>query len=146
MGAIATQSRWEPLFLSDRQDWATPPAMFAGWDAEFGFTLDVCALPHNTKCPRYFTPEVDGLAQDWGREVCWCNPPYDDIGAWIRKAYEASLTGATVVCLVYARTDTEWFHDWVYGKAELRFLRGRIRFVGAKNSAPAPSMLVIYRP
>jgi phage N-6-adenine-methyltransferase len=147
MSTLLTQSRWDAAFMSDRMDWETPADLFELLHREFRFTLDVCALPHNAKLPRYFTPELDGLAQDWGQDVCWCNPPYgDDIGLWIRKAYEASLQGATVVCLTYARTDTQWFHDWAYGKAEIRFIKGRVRFVGAKHGAPAPSILLVYRP
>jgi phage N-6-adenine-methyltransferase len=134
-------------FSSKDMTWATPPDLFAGLDAEFGFTLDVCALPTNTKCARYFTPEVDGLAQDWRGEVCWMNPPYGGaIGGWLAKARQEAERGATVVCLVPARTDTAWFHDNVLGKAEIRFLRGRIKFVGAEYNAPFPSMLVVYRP
>lgn len=108
--------------------------------------MDVCASPHNAKCAWYFTVEDDGLAVDWGTNICWLNPPYDNVERWMQKAWLASLAGATVVCLTYARTDTEWFHSWVYGKAELRFLKGRVRFVGAPSSAPAPSMIAVFRP
>ena len=86
---------------------------------------------------------MDGLKQEWVG-VCWCNPPYGrGIGKWMKKAAEAS---AIVVCLVPARTDTKWFHEWVLNRAEIRFIRGRLHFNGSKNSAPFPSMLVIYRP
>lgn len=144
-------SNWGAAFKSDKQDWETPPWLFNELDCEFSFTLDVCASPHNAKCARYFTVEDNGLVQDWGTEVCWCNPPYGrdrDIGpyAWARKCYLASLNGATVVMLTYARTDTDWFHHWVYGKAELRFLHKRVRFVGAPTGAPAPSMIAVFRP
>jgi phage N-6-adenine-methyltransferase len=139
-------SNWDTLWASDRQDWETPAYLFRALDAEFHFTLDVCALPHNAKCARYFTPEQNGLAQDWGHEVCWCNPPYDDVTEWARKCWLASLGGATVVLLAFSRTDTKWFHNFVYGKAELRFIKGRVKFVGAKSGAPAPSMLAIFRP
>lgn len=140
-------SRWETAFKSDKQDWATPWPLFHQLDHEFHFTLDVCAMADNAKCPIYFSPDQDGLVQDWGTNVCWCNPPYGPaVGEWMAKAYRASLRGATVVCLVYARTDTQWFHRWVYGKAEIRFLEGRVRFIGAPNVAPAPSLLAIFRP
>lgn len=87
-------------------------------------------------------PEQNGLKQIW-TGVCWCNPPYGrGIEKWMKKAYESN---ATVVCLVPARTDTKWFHDFVLGKAEIRFIRGRLKFGNSKNSAPFPSMLVIYR-
>jgi phage N-6-adenine-methyltransferase len=133
-------------FRSDRHQWETPPTLFAALDAEFHFTTDVCALPENAKCPHYFTPADDGLAQAW-TGVCWCNPPYGAvIDRWVRKAYEASQTGATVVCLLPARTDTRWWHRSVLPYAEIRYLPGRQRFVGAKSSAPFPSAVVIFRP
>jgi len=134
------------LFSSKTDEWETPQALFDELDREFGFTLDVCALPENAKCDLFFTPETDGLSQSWKGHICWMNPPYGrEIGKWVKKAYEESQRGATVVCLLPARTDTRWFHDYIYGKAEIRFLRGRIKFVGAENSAPFPSMIVIYR-
>ncbi|HXU02151.1 MAG TPA: DNA N-6-adenine-methyltransferase [Polyangia bacterium] len=133
-------------FSSARHDWATPPDLFARLDREFGFTLDVCALPENTKCARFFTPDDDGLAQDWGAETCWMNPPYgSDIVRWMRKAFAASLAGATVVCLVPSRTDTGWWHDFAMRAHERRFLRGRVRFVGATSGAPFPSAVVVFR-
>ena len=126
-------------------DWATPPETFRALDAEFGFTLDVCASHENAKCPRYFTIEEDGLSQPW-EGVVWMNPPYGKaIKAWMRKAFEESRRGATVVCLVPARTDTAWWHDYA-AKGEVRFLRGRLKFGGAVNSAPFPSAVVVFRP
>src|SRR5690606_28262780 len=114
------------LYTSDRQTWATPPNLFADLNAEFGFTLDVCALPENAKCERYFTPEQDGLSQQW-EGVCWMNPPYGrDIGKWMQKAYEASQQGVTVVCLVPSRTCSAWWHDYAM-KGEVQFLRGRVK-------------------
>lgn len=136
------------LFTSDKSDWETPPAFFAKLDAEFHFETDVCALPHNAKCAHYFTPEMDGLAQEW-RGVCWMNPPYGryTTGPWMKKAYESSLDGATVVCLVAARTDNAWWHTYVIPHAaEVRFIKGRIKFVGAKQGAPFPSAVVVFRP
>jgi len=135
------------LFSSKKTEWETPQALFDELDREFGFTLDVCALPENAKCDLFFTPETDGLSQSWKGHICWMNPPYGkEIGRWVEKAYrESKQNGTTVVCLLPARTDTRWFHDYIYGKAEIRFLRGRIKFVGAENSAPFPSMIVIYR-
>lgn len=132
-------------FSSDTDEWPTPRAFFDALHAEFGFELDVCATPENAKCPRYFTRGDDGLARDW-RGRCWMNPPYGrGIGAWVRKAYEASLSGALVVCLVPARTDTAWWHDYC-AKGEVRFVRGRLKFGDAKHSAPFPSAVVIFRP
>lgn len=124
--------------------WATPQKFFQDLDAEFHFTLDVCATTDNAKCPAYFTEEQDGLAQEW-QGVCWMNPPYGrEIIHWMRKAYESSLTGATVVCLVPARTDTRWWHDYAT-KGEIRFIRGRLKFGDSKNSAPFPSAVVVFK-
>jgi phage N-6-adenine-methyltransferase len=132
-------------FSSETDLWATPQAFFDRLHAEFGFQTDVCALASNAKCDRYFTPEDDGLAQDW-TGVCWMNPPYGRaIGLWMRKALEASRAGATVVCLVPARTDTRWWHDCaIHG--EVRFIKGRLKFGDAKANAPFPSAVVIFRP
>lgn len=138
----------EVMFSSKSDCWETPQDLFDELDAEFGFTLDVCALPENAKCERYFTPEDDGLSQDW-TGVCWCNPPYGrQIGRWVRKAFFSSVHGATVVMLLPARTDTSWFHDYILHRSEVRFLRGRVRFRagGADiDRAPFPSMLVIFK-
>ncbi len=134
------------LFSSQKTQWETPGWLFNELDREFGFNLDVCATEENAKCAMYFSPEDDGLSQDWMGLTCFMNPPYGrGIGEWIKKAYEENLKGATVVCLLPARTDTRWFHNYIYGKAEIRFLRGRLKFVGAKNSAPFPSMVTVSR-
>jgi phage N-6-adenine-methyltransferase len=136
------------LFSTGKNDWETPQDFFDRLNAEFCFTLDVCALPHNAKCDRYFTPEDDGLVQDWSGETVWCNPPYSDgkQNQWIKKCYEESQKlNTAVVALLPARTDTMRFHEYIYGKAEIRFIRGRLRFVGASASAPFPSMVVIWR-
>ena len=133
------------LLTSNNDCWETPPKFFEELNREFDFDTDVCALPENTKCPHYYSPEVDGLRQNW-TGTCWCNPPYGrQIGKWVEKAYVSSLLGATVVMLLPARTDTAWFHDYIYGKAEIRFVRGRIKFVGANSGAPFPSMVVVFR-
>lgn len=133
------------LFSSKTDLWATPQTFFDEIAKEFEFETDVCALPENAKCTRFFTPQMDGLKQRW-TGVCWMNPPYGrEIGKWVKKAYDESLNGATVVCLLPARTDTKWFHDFILGKAEIRFLKGRLKFGEGKNSAPFPSMLVIYK-
>lgn len=135
------------LFSSATDDWYTPIDLYESLNKEFDFTLDPCATRDNAKCTRYYTKQDDGLAQDWSQETVFCNPPYGrTIGKWAEKAYKSSLNGATVVFLVPARTDTKWFHDWVYGKADIRFLRGRLKFGGAKANAPFPSLIAIYRP
>lgn len=131
-------------FSSKTDLWATPQYFFDLVNAEFGFNLDVCASIENAKCADYFSVEVNGLSQEW-IGVCWMNPPYGrQIGAWMRKAYESSTKGATVVCLVPARTDTRWWHDYAI-KGEIRFIKGRLKFGDSKNSAPFPSALVIFR-
>jgi len=134
------------LFKSNKHDWETPQFLFDGLNAEFKFNLDVCAVAENAKCKEFFTPDDDGLSQDWGDAVCWVNPPYGrTIGHWMQKAFHSSRNGATVVCLVPARTDTDWWHRFAM-RGEIRFLRGRLKFVGADNSAPFPSAIVIFRP
>jgi phage N-6-adenine-methyltransferase len=129
------------VYSSGSDDWPTPPELFALLDREFGFELDVCASPTNAKCERYFTRDDDGLAQLWGG-VCWMNPPYGErIGEWMAKAHLAARDGATVVCLVPARTDTAWWWDHAR-HGEVRFLRGRLRF-GEGATAPFPSAVVV---
>lgn len=134
------------VHFSSRTDaWGTPMFLFRQLDDEFHFTLDVCAHKDNAKCERFFSRVENGLAQDWGNAVCWMNPPYgDEIGAWMEKAYIASQHGATVVCLVPSRTDTEWWHKYAM-HGEIRFIRGRLKFGGAESSAPFPSAVVIFR-
>lgn len=135
------------LFTSTTDVWETPQWFFDELDKEFAFNLDPCALPENAKCKTFYTPNNDGLTQNWGGYNVFCNPPYGrTIAAWVRKCYEESRKPNTlVVMLVPARTDTTWFHDYVLGKAEIRFVRGRLKFGNAQNSAPFPSMIVIYK-
>jgi phage N-6-adenine-methyltransferase len=135
----------QALFSSERHDWETPDELFGQLDAEFGFDLDVCATAANTKCRHFFSPEMNGLNQSW-RGICWMNPPYGSaLPAWMAKAYVSSLEGATVVCLVPARTDTRWWHDFAM-RGEIRLIRGRVRFGEAHSSAPFPSAIVVFRP
>lgn len=117
------------MFSSKTDLWATPQTFFDELNSEFGFDTDVCALASNAKCAKFFTPEVNGLTQEW-EGVCWMNPPYGrGIGMWLKKAYESSQKGATVVCLVPSRTDTRWWHDYCM-KGEVRFIKGRLKFGG----------------
>ena len=133
------------MFSSNTDMWATPQDFFDVINKEFNFTVDVCATAENTKCGLFFTPEQDGLKQKW-EGICYMNPPYGrSIGKWIQKAYNSSKEGAVVVGLLPARTDTKWFHEYIYNKAEIRFIKGRLKFGGCKNSAPFPSMVVIWR-
>jgi phage N-6-adenine-methyltransferase len=128
--------------------WGTPQAEFDRLHAEFGFTLDACAIAANAKCDHYFSPEQDGLLQEWDG-VVFCNPPYSQVAKWIAKAYEASKAGATVVCIVYACVDTVWWHQYIEGIAEHRFPKGRWKFErpgGKGDSAPRPTAIVVFRP
>jgi phage N-6-adenine-methyltransferase len=133
------------MFTSRTDEWETPQYLFDELNEQFGFETDVCALPGNTKCAKYFTPEQDGLSQEWSG-VCWMNPPYGrQIKDWVKKAYESAQNNrATVVCLLPARTDTSWWHDYCM-KGEIRYIRGRLKFGKAKNSAPFPSAIVVFR-
>ena len=121
----------ESWYTSTTDLWGTPQDFFDDLDREFNFTLDPCAISENAKCKKYFTPADDGLLQDWGGNVVFCNPPYGKtISQWVRKCYEESKKPNTVVVmLIPARTDTSYFHDYIYHKAEIRFVRGRLKFV-----------------
>lgn len=131
------------LFTSTTDEWSTPQYLFDALDKEFHFKLDVCANYENHKCAKYFTKADDGLNMPWGGVTIWCNPPYGrEIGKWVKRcAYHSG----TAVMLLPARTDTRSFHDYIYNKAEIRFIKGRLKFGDSKNSAPFPSMVVIFR-
>ena len=131
-------------FSSKTDDWATPQAFFDELNKEFNFGFDVCANVDNTKCGiDHYCKEENALTQDWSHTYAkWMNPPYGrEIGKWVKKASENPLT----VCLLPARTDTKWFHEYILGKAEIRFIKGRLKFGDSKNSAPFPSMICIFR-
>lgn len=147
------------LLSSKNMDWCTPQNVFDKLDAEFHFALDVAATENSAKCENFFTPETDGLNQSWS--CCgsvFCNPPYGrELKKWVRKAYTEAQSGQTIVLLIPARTDTAFFHDYIYGKAEIRFVRGRLTFTdvdgnpkrdkrGRAMPAPFPSMVVVYNP
>ncbi len=133
------------MFSSKSDEWATPQELFDSLDLEFGpFNLDVCATKDNAKCMMYYTREMDGLRYPWSG-ICWMNPPYGrEILKWVKKAYDEAHAGSVVVCLLPARTDTKWWHEYCM-KGEIRFLQGRLKFGGHKNSAPFPSAVVIFR-
>lgn len=139
----------EVMFSNKTEMWETPQELFEELNNEFHFALDVCATAKNAKCEKYYTPEIDGLSQPWDG-VVWCNPPYGrNVWKWILAASVAcGARGATVVMLLPARTDTRWFHDYIYQKerVEIRFIKGRLKFGGSKNGAPFPSMICIFRP
>lgn len=130
-------------FSSSTDLWETPKAFFDKYNALYGFTLDVCATAQNAKCTKFFTEADNGLRQPWSG-TCWMNPPYGrTIGFWMRKAYDSFREGATVVCLVPARTDTNWWHDYAM-RGRIEFIKGRLKFGGHRNSAPFPSAVVVY--
>lgn len=133
-------------FSSATNEWATPQDFFDRLNKQFNFTLDPCATPENAKCEKFFTEEDDGLTQDWGGHRVFCNPPYGrGLKDWVRKAYEESKKGALVVMLIPARTDTSYWHEFIVGGgADIRFLRGRLKFGDGANSAPFPSALVMW--
>jgi site-specific DNA-methyltransferase (adenine-specific) len=135
------------IFSSKTDEWETPQDFFNKLNSEFHFDLDVCATDKNAKCDCYFTKQDDGLRQPWFTdfECAWMNPPYGrEIGKWVAKAYRESQNGMKVVCLLPARTDTKWFWDYIYHKAEIRFIPGRLKFSGAKYNAPFPCMVVVF--
>lgn len=132
------------MFSSNDMTWETPLELFNELNEEFHFNTDVCAVPETAKCKEYYTPEIDGLKQKW-HGVCWMNPPYGkDIGKWMEKAYMESLNGVIVVCLIPARTDTKYWHNYCFKASEIRFIKGRLRFGNSNNSAPFPSAIVIF--
>jgi phage N-6-adenine-methyltransferase len=143
------------IHTSSNERWGTPQSLFDKWNAEFNFGLDAAACEKSAKCPVYFTKEQNALVQDWsGYGSVFINPPYGrNLGKFVRKAYEESLKGITVVMLITARTDTKYWRDWIVNKAaEVRFIHGRIDFIDidtgepAANGATFPSALVIYSP
>ena len=136
------------MFSSKTCEWATPQDFFDRLNAEFKFTLDPCASAENHKCDKYYTKAEDGLIQDWSGETVFCNPPYGrEIGRWVCKCFHEVFDGKCpcAVMLLPARTDTRWFHDYIYNKAEIRFIPGRLKFNSQKNSAPFPSMVVVFQ-
>ena len=138
----------ELMFSSENNEWETPPEIFNSLNNEFHFTLDPCCSVSTAKCSKYYTIKENGLIQDWKNEIVFVNPPYGKkIKLWVKKCYDESLKGTKIVMLIPSRTDTSYFHNYIYGKAEIRFLKGRIKFLQDKqilNSAPFPSMIVIY--
>jgi len=136
------------MFSSEKQDWETPQDFFDELNKEFQFTLDPCASANNAKCDKYYTIAEDGLSKSWFGEAVFCNPPYGRYQKdWIKKAHDTCKAGGntTVVMLLPARTDTKIFHEYILEKSEIRFVKGRLKFGNSTNSAPFPSMVVIYR-
>lgn len=149
------------MFSRSTDEWATPQDTFEALHREFDFQLDAAASHENTKCEQFMSQDMDALRQDWFEVVEWCdtqavwlNPPYSKCREFIAKAAEEARKGCTVVCLVPSRTDTRWWHDYVWDReqhrprpgVEVRFLKGRLKFGGATSGAPFPSVVVVFRP
>ncbi len=135
-------------FSSKSDEYSTPLKLFKQLNKEFNFTLDACASLENAKCDNYYTKENNGLLQEWENESVFCNPPYSDIKLWVRKCYQEAKNNKVIVMLIPARTDTKYFHNYIYKIAEIRFIKGRISFEleGKKiGEAPFPSMIVVYK-
>ena len=134
-------------FSSETNEWSTPIDLYNSLDEIYNFTLDPCSTKENAKCDKFFTIEDNGLIQDWSNEIVFMNPPYGrEIKDWVKKAYEESLKGATVVCLIPSRTDTKYWHDYIFPYSrEITFLKGRLKFGNSKNSAPFPSAIVVFK-
>ena len=130
---------------SATDEWSTPAALFSALDKEFSFTLDPCAAPENAKTERYYTAQQNGLSMAWENERVFCNPPYSKIKEWVKKCADEATRADLVVMLIPARTDTRWFHEFIYHKAEIRFIKGRVQFNDCGVNAPFPSMIAIFR-
>lgn len=136
----------EGIFSSRTDEWGTPQKLFDELNNKYHFTLDPCATDENHKCDKYYTKEQDGLKMSWGRERVYVNPPYGkEIYKWIEKCYNENKLGTFIVLLVPARTDTRWFHNFIYKKHKIEFIKGRLKFNDGKQSAPFPSMVVIMK-
>lgn len=139
------------MVSSKSNEWETPQDFFDRLNKEFNFDLDVSATKENSKCPIYFDINLDGLKKQWHLEsstACWMNPPYGGhTGDWIKKAYEESKLGATVVCLIVSSTDRSYWHEYIFPYAsQIRFIRGRLKFGHSKTTAPFASAIVIFSP
>jgi site-specific DNA-methyltransferase (adenine-specific) len=136
-------------FASKKQDWETPDSIWLPLAEEFPFNLDVAASDKNHLLEQYITEEQDAMKTEWGSHVCWLNPPYGKgypLSAWVKRGYEESKKGAIVVMLIPSRTNTNWFHEICLKHGEVRFLKGRPKFGGAKHGLPQPLCIVIFRP
>jgi site-specific DNA-methyltransferase (adenine-specific) len=134
------------MLTSNRDSWETPQKLFDELNKEFNFTIDAAADAENHKCERYYTREESGLEKSWKGERVFLNPPYGrELPKWVKKAADEAKDKSTIiVMLIPARTDTHWFHDYIYKKAEIRFIKGRLKFGDGEKDAPFPSMVVIF--
>lgn len=133
------------LFSSNSDEWETPQDLYDELDKEFHFNLDLAATKKNSKCECFAT---DGLTGRYtGDFNIWCNPPYSNAKEWVKRCWELAKSVNVVVMLIPARTDTKWFHEYIYQQpdVEIRFIKGRLKFSGSKNSAPFPSMIIVFR-
>ena len=134
----------EIIFSNKSDEWETPDDLFNELNDKYNFTLDPASTKDNSKCEKFFTVEENGLIQSWEGERVFCNPPYSQVKDWAEKASKEAEKGTLIVMLVPSRTDTIWFHKYVYDKAKIEFLKGRLKFKGGKWSAPFPSMLILW--
>jgi site-specific DNA-methyltransferase (adenine-specific) len=134
------------LMSSNTDEWATPQLFYEELNKKYNFNLDPCSTDNNHKCKKYFTKKDNGLLQSWSGYRVYCNPPYGrEIGKWVEKAYNENKNGTFIVMLLPARTDTKWFHNFIYKQHKIEFIKGRLKFNDGKNSAPFPSMIVIMK-
>ena len=133
-------------YSSKSNEWTTPDDFYSNLDKRFGFTLDPASDGVNAKCDKFYTQEDDGLSQDWYNDTVFCNPPYGrELKHWVKKAYDESLKSDNkIVLLIPARPDTRYWHDYIFGKASIYFVKGRLKFGNGKNSAPFPSAVIVY--
>ena len=141
------KSTQKVMFSSKSNTWETPQAFYDELAQRYNFTLDPCCESSTAKCSKYFTEADDGLSQEWGGETVFMNPPYGrEISKWIQKAYtESRKSETTVVCLIPARTDTRYWHEYCMKAHEIYFVKGRLKFGTSTNSAPFPSAVVVFR-
>jgi site-specific DNA-methyltransferase (adenine-specific) len=133
------------VWSADKDEWSTAQDFYDGLNSKYKFTLDPSADATNAKCSKFYTIDDDGLSKDWAGETVFCNPPYSKAKEWMKKAFEESKKANTkIVMLVAARTDTKFFHDYCMKANEIFFVKGRLKFGGSKNSAPFPSMVVVF--
>lgn len=135
------------MFSSKSNEWATPQDLFDKLNNKYHFTLDPCSTIENHKCEKFYTIEDDGLIKDWSNDIVFVNPPYDrELYKWVKKCYEESLKGTKIVLLIPSRTDTKYFHEFLYNKnnVKIEFIKGRLKFGNSHNSAPFPSLLAYF--
>ena len=152
-------SKLKGMMSSNSNEWETPQDLFDGLNTEFHFTLDPCATEENAKCKKFYTKKDDGLFKSWRGESVFMNPPYGrEIDKWVKKACAESGGANIIVALIPARTDTRYWHDYIFGSdVEIRFIKGRLKFINRTfpsclkdnsfkiSSAPFPSAIVIWK-